>query len=179
MSSRKWFGLAVATALVAVLASTVGCSSSSSGGPGPSDGSADTGQVVRHPDGAIIGSSSGGLDAGTEDAGPGGNPDMTTGKKCTTNADCQTPGGGINVCSNDPRFMFQYSNVVFTNFPTPVCEVPPPNGGGNCDPCGGTMPCDRGIHFCDGPDQLSAPGLCVPNSSTNPLPGQGRCYPFC
>jgi hypothetical protein len=36
-------------------------------------------------------------------------------------------------------------------------------------------------HFCDGPDDLTAPGpvLCVPIDIANPQPGQGICLPLC
>jgi hypothetical protein len=106
--------------------------------------------------------------------------DGTTGKPCTVNADCLGTGPGapgINICSNTLAYMF--TRVTFQIYPTPVCEMPPPASiGGNCDPCGGA-PCDGNLHFCDGPDEPSSPGLCLPSNFANPTLGQGICVPYC
>jgi hypothetical protein len=86
-----------------------------------------------------------------------------------SDADCKggpiTPG--INKCSSDVLFS------VGELFPTPVCMMPT-----QCDPCGGVTPCDGLIHYCDGPDAPSSPGLCLP-STNPPAVGMGTCWPKC
>jgi hypothetical protein len=95
--------------------------------------------------------------------------DGTTGKQCSSDADCKGAGGpGINRCSSDA--LFQGGEL----FPTPVCLMPV-----QCDPCGGQTPCDGLIHGCDGPDgAASTPGICLPNTAT-PTVGKGTCWPAC
>ena len=74
---------------------------------------------------------------------------------------------GIARCTNG---LFQAGPL----FPTPVCILttcnPAPTDGANPDPNGDY------IHFCDGPDQSTSPGVCVPSQSN---PGTGICYPAC
>jgi len=179
MSLPKWSGLAIAGALLCVLVGTGnGCSSSSSRGS-PGDAAADAARVVRHPDGSAIGA---GDDGSVMDDGGGQAAafDMTTGKVCKTDSDCAGAGAGapgINVCSNTT--MYLYTGVTFTLYPTPVCQLPRSSNAGNCDPCGGATPCDNALHFCDGPDDPSAPGLCLPLDVLNPTVNMGICVPYC
>jgi hypothetical protein len=84
--------------------------------------------------------------------------DGTTGQPCTSDAQCRT-AAGINDCSTDA-----YTEAIF---PTPVCLMP--------GPC--STPDDDQLHYCDGPDEESSPGVCYPASS---LPkGEGLCFPKC
>lgn len=94
-------------------------------------------------------------EAGVAEAGPTATYDNTVGNPCTADSDCQPAGGpGIAVCST----------TAFTGgvYPTPVCVLP------TCDP--GT---DGFAHFCDGPDDPSSPGFCLP------VPNGGICLPRC
>jgi hypothetical protein len=119
----------------------------------------------------------------TDDGGDGGSAlvyDGTSGKECKTDADCTTPTGpGINKCSNDFD-TFVVTNVKTELVPTPICIVPPPTTAntGTCDPA---PPADLGglsLHFCDGPDLPTSPGICF--ALTNPpSPGLGVCLPVC
>jgi hypothetical protein len=181
MLVRKWFGVTLASALLGVVAvSSNGCSSSSSNtNPGSTDAATESGPV-RHPDSGGLAETGAGDDGSAPEAGTTV-VDGTTGKKCATNADCKgtDPNApGTNICSNTIGYTF--TKVSFQIFPTPVCEIAPVQGGGNCDPCGGlTSGCDGNLHFCDGPDAPTSPGMCLPNNFANPMPGQGTCYPFC
>jgi hypothetical protein len=183
MSFRKWFGFTVASVLMGAPALTGGCGGGNNGSPGP--GSAEGGSdgssvVIKHPDGSTVAPS--GDDGGT-DANVGGTGmfDMTTGQKCTTDLDCKgtAPSSpGTNVCSSDYEYMF--TGATITLYPTPICEiVPPMPNSGNCDPCGGTVPCDGAPHFCDGPDVPTSPGYCLPNNADAPQAGMGICVPYC
>jgi hypothetical protein len=85
--------------------------------------------------------------------------DGTTGKPCTTDADCKAPNGpGLARCSN---------SVYAPNaeYPTAVCIVP------TCSP----ISMGGAIHYCDGPDDPSSPGVCVPVGTM----GGGQCFPRC
>ena len=123
-----------------------------------------------------------GLSAVGDDSGDSGAAgfDGTTGKPCTSDVDCISDGGpGINTCSSDyavPRSPTSKSPCGRR----PVCILPPPmsSAQGNCDPVPGGV--DDGLpHFCDGPDDPTSPGLCLPFSQNNPQPGEGVCYPLC
>jgi len=108
--------------------------------------------------------------------------DETTGQPCASNADCRRDGGpGVNRCSNDPSYAQTIGGVTVQLWPTPVCLEPlAADGQGNCDPApAGTDPNGRSIHFCDGPDAPSSPGICVAVDPAHPQPGQGVCYPKC
>jgi hypothetical protein len=163
MTFRNWSGLLLVGSLVGVIAS--GCSSGN-GSPGsPDAGDGGTRKM---------------LDSGTPASDGGGGYDGTTGKACTTDADCgSATGPNVNVCSND--FSFLITNVMVQVFATPVCMIPPPSQGavvGSCDPVPEGV--DDGYpHFCDGPDDATSPGLCVPFDVSNPQPGQGTCFPLC
>jgi hypothetical protein len=140
---------------------------------------------------ASCGSSSSGGDNGTithKDAGMGAIVDAqsqmeaeasvpadgTSGVQCKTDADCTPDGGpGINKCSNTQ--VVSVAGARAQLYPTPVCMVPLAVG---CDPAPPSDPSGMSIHFCDGPDDPSAPGICVP-ATTPPTPGQGSCFPKC
>jgi hypothetical protein len=166
MSYKKSLSFLAASAIVSVIAQ--GCSVSVSS-------SADTGVPEHKESGAIVGP--------VDDSGGGEGGalvyDGTTGKECKTDADCTTPMAGINKCSNDfgPGVL---TNVKIQQYATPVCIIPPPtsNTAGNCDPAPPSDPMGQSFHFCDGPDDTTAPGICAP--LTTPVsPGLGICLPKC
>jgi hypothetical protein len=164
MAIRKWYGAFVVGGLVGLIAA--GCSSSDT--TTASDGG-DAG--TRR----MLDASPGG---GGDDAADSGSFDGTTGKPCTSDSDCVTATGpGINTCSSD--YGFSITDVTVALWATPVCIVTPPQsaGEGNCDPA--PQGNDGLPHFCDGPDDPTSPGLCVPFDVNNPQPGQGVCYPLC
>jgi hypothetical protein len=170
MSFRKWFGVTVACTLLGVLAGTSnGCSSSSGGGGAPSDAASD-GPPLRHPEGGGVDTGAGGDDSGSDAGMPG-----TSGKACKSAADCNG-----NVCSN--QYAFTITNIKVELWPQPICIVPiPPPGGaaGNCDPAPPTDPTGLSLHFCDGPDDPTAPGICLANNFQMPQSMQGFCLPKC
>jgi hypothetical protein len=96
---------------------------------------------------------------------------------------CAAPGaeaGPVDVCSN--ALSEVVDGVPVQVWPTPVCVVPPPGaaGVGNCDPVPLSSDSDGlKIHYCDGPDSNSSPGVCVPFDPANPQTGLGTCYPKC
>ncbi len=161
--SRKTRNSLLASALVAAAAVVAngGCSSSSGGGPvgGSSSGGLDASHPIQHVDASGLGSSSSGGGSGSGASGDGAVPyDGTTGKACTTDADCSPTGLGINKCSPS---LYTMSGPVW---PTSVCL---PSVA--CDPGA-----DNFIHYCDGPDDPSSPGICYPNPN-----GGGDCFPQC
>ena len=167
MSFRNWFGPVVASGFLTVVAAVVGggCSSSASSGPTPGDASSDV--VIRK---TLDGSGLLGDDSGD---GSDGSADGTTGKICAADKDCVSPTGpGINQCSSN--FPGTVGNVNIQFWSTPVCIVPPTMA---CDPA--PLGQQLGPHYCDGPDVIDSPGICVPFDAQNPQPGQGLCYPKC
>ena len=166
--------LRTSTSALLILAVAVlgqGCSSSPADAGGGDDGGAD---VIVHKgveagpgddSGGGSGSSGGsgtgsGSEAGTGDGGPL-MYDGTSGKPCMANSDCQPPNGpGLNVCST--------SVTAAPVYPTPICR-----NLMTCDP--GT---DGKIHYCDGPDDPSSPGVCYAVDNP-PQSGRGVCYPQC
>jgi hypothetical protein len=85
--------------------------------------------------------------------------DGTTGEACTTDADCLAAGGpGIARCSNS---VFAPDDL----YPTAVCILP------TCPVVSGPT----SLHYCDGPDDPSSPGICVPSGAT----GDSLCIPKC
>jgi hypothetical protein len=121
------------------------------------------------------------------DAGPGGSDgasvggqgfDGTSGKACTSDVACRNAGGpGVNRCSTG--LTLTVAGVKAAPLTTPVCLVPPgPGGAYNCDPAPLSDPAGQLPHFCDGPDDPSAPGICAPTSNP-PTSGQGICFPKC
>jgi hypothetical protein len=153
-------------------ASAYGCSSGDSSG-GPGDAGTDGGVV--HKEAAASD------DGGGQGDAPTGMPvDMTSGKTCTKDTDCKADPNnpGLNVCSN--RYGFKITGLTVSLWPTPLCIVTlPQGGGGNCDPAPPADPAGQGLHFCDGPDDPTAPGICLPLNAQTPMAGQGICLPKC
>jgi hypothetical protein len=92
------------------------------------------------------------------DASPTQPYDGVVGKTCTTDKDCAT--------ANGPN-LARCSNTVFNGedfFPTAVCVLP------SCKPVTGTS----AVHFCDGPDDPSSPGICVTSGTSGSV-----CLPKC
>lgn len=84
--------------------------------------------------------------------------DGTVGKPCSSDSDCKSPNGpGLARCSSS---VFAPSDY----YPTPVCILP------SCGPVTDA----KGLHFCDGPDDPSSPGICEPWGSTGSV-----CIPKC
>jgi hypothetical protein len=160
---KKFTRLLAAGGLAAAVA--LGCSSSNSG-------TCPVGfTCMMNGDGSVYHRFN---DSGMQAAAPA---DGTTGKACTKDADCVTDGGpGINKCSID--YQFNDFGAPVQLFASPVCIVPIARGG-NCDPAPPTDPIGNNLHFCDGNDASTSPGICVPFDFTNPLPNQGTCYPKC
>jgi hypothetical protein len=160
MSWKKYLGVLTSAALVGAVAMANGCSSSSNKA-GPGDGGND-GAVVHKDSGSSSGSSSGATGDDSGDDG-GGSYDGTTGKACTTDADCHPAGGpGVNKCTADGLFGTSGGNDLY---PTAVClDIQ------NCDPGS-----DGNLHFCDGPDDPSSPGVCLSTGAA----GKGICLPQC
>ncbi|MGD0673892.1 MAG: hypothetical protein ABSC94_00645 [Polyangiaceae bacterium] len=152
---QRHFELRSIVAIGALLAGVFaygGCSSGN-GGNGSSSASDENGDAAPVHRGDA-GSTMSMADAAS--ATGGGLYDGTVGKICMSNLDCEPPGGpGINVCSSSLQ-----SGILF---PTPVCVLT------SCDP--GT---DGNLHFCDGPDMPSSPGVCLDLGN-----GAGFCLPQC
>jgi hypothetical protein len=83
----------------------------------------------------------------------------------------------VNKCSSSLGYNAS-TNTTVQPFPTPICVVPPGTSGFNCDPTPPGDPTGTYIHFCDGPDVSSSPGVCVP-ATTPPSAGRGICEPPC
>ena len=82
--------------------------------------------------------------------------DGTVGKACASDTDCHSANGPNKAkCSSSVWAPEDY-------YPTPVCIVP------SCAPISDTQ-----LHFCDGPDDPSSPGVCVPGFNG------GVCVPKC
>jgi hypothetical protein len=177
---------------------SAGSGSASGGGSGSSSGaSAGAGSTSGNASGSRSGASTGagstggsgsGSGAGSTSGGASGSSggtdagvrtyDGTTGKACTVDADCASPGGpGVNKCGSD--FPETFDGVNIQRWATPVCVIPLAAGVGNCDPAPPSDPEGQDPHFCDGPDDISSPGLCVPLNLSAPVSGQGHCLPLC
>jgi hypothetical protein len=142
----------------------MGLVAASCGGSSGSPSDAGEADIAHKGMGAIV--SDGGDDSG--DAGSSGLNDGTTGMACKTDADCIGDGGpGVNKCSNGLGGTI--GGVTVTVLPTPVCILP------TCNPAPDTDPTGSFLHFCDGPDDPSSPGLCIPTATQ----GQGICLPAC
>lgn len=147
---------------------------SSGGTDGGSSSGASSGASSGSSSGTTGGSSSGGSGSGGMSAG---SYDGTIGRPCSTNADCVADGGpGKNKCSATLGFQIG-SNSTIDPYPSPVCVVPT-KGGTSCDPAPASDPSGQFIHFCDGPDNPTSPGLCVPLTSPA-TSGLGTCLPVC
>jgi hypothetical protein len=144
-------------------------------GCGSSNGSpSDAGGDISHKPGCgaqIICN----VDAGDDSGGSAGfTGDGTTGQPCKKDSDCIGDGGpGINLCSNNPIFLANVTNVQVNLYPSPICLVPPA-AGGNCDPAPPSDPTGTGLYQCDGPNSI-----CVPFNPNSPQPGMGECQPVC
>jgi hypothetical protein len=85
--------------------------------------------------------------------------DGTTGKACATDADCKSANGPeLARCSSSVFSPDDY-------YPTPVCILP------SC----ATVSDVSGLHYCDGPDDPSSPGICIALSDSV----GGTCIPKC
>jgi hypothetical protein len=158
MAFRNWFGPVIAGGLAAVVVG--GCSSSPA--PKAKNEAGASGNTML--DGSVAGDDSGVIGF-----------DGTTGQACTTDADCAgATGPGINKCSIDYDSQFQIANVFVDLWATPVCIMPPDTSVCDPDPqsAGDGYP-----HFCDGPDDPSSPGICIPDDANDPH--TGFCYPQC
>jgi hypothetical protein len=158
MPGKRGRSLLVSLPLIAAAA----CGGSVSGGPGADSGAESGSDGPSTMDGGVQPESStmdGGnsSDAPTTDAPEPLPSDGTTGKKCASDADCQPPNGpGVARCSTSVFAPQQY-------YPDAVCILP------TCSPVSGQT-----LHFCDGPDAPSSPGICVPNGQQG-----GICLPKC
>jgi hypothetical protein len=84
--------------------------------------------------------------------------DGTVGRPCSTDSDCKSPNGpGLARCSSSVFAPQDY-------YPTPVCILP------SCGPVSDAS----GLHFCDGPDVSSSPGVCLPSGTSGTV-----CLPKC
>jgi len=155
--SRGGYGVVVAALVVAG-----GCGGSvtpatGSGGDGGADGGGGLADAPFGVDVVVAHDSSSVVDALLNADNNAGQPyDGTTGKPCASDADCTTPGGpGLARCSSTVFAPQAY-------YATPVCILP------TCSPVSDTT-----VHYCDGPDAPSSPGICVPQSVG------GICLPKC
>jgi hypothetical protein len=157
MSCKTVVGLLVSGLLVGAAAMAGGCSSSKGTQVASSDAGGSDGSVVHADSGS-------GVDSGVDSEAP--TYDGTSGKPCSTDADCRTnpAGPGKNFCSTDARFGASGGDTVY---PNGVCVY----GQGDCN-----SGSDGLIHYCDGPDQYGSPGVCLPSSSD---PTKGACFPMC
>ena len=135
--------------------------SSGSGSSGSSGGSGSGSSGSGSSGSGSSGSGSSGSGSGSSSGGGPTNPyDGTTGKACATDADCHSANGpGTNRCTNDG--VFAEGPV----YPTPICLT-----AATCNP--GT---DGNLHYCDGPDDPSSPGVCLSTGTA----GDGLCLPQC
>ena len=138
---------------------------------------ADGGVAIRTADGGIAFGPGDSSTVGVDEAGAVGPAvDGTTGKACSTDANCHA-GANVNRCSSD--YPVTLANVSVQLWSTPVCILPIPATTGNCDPAPPSDPTGQRAHFCDGPDSPQSPGVCVPNTPGAPAGQQGLCYPKC
>jgi hypothetical protein len=115
----------------------------------------------------------GGTDASGSSSG-GQSPVVgTTGQACSTDSDCTSADD--DTCSTD--YPVIVAGVTGQALPRPVCEQAPTSD--NCDPAPPSDPFGEDPHFCDGPDDDSSPGICLPDNPANPQSGMGTCMPKC
>ena len=118
------------------------------------------GAVTTAPDASTDG---GGADVQSSpeagDATPVAAPyDGTVGKACTSDNDCHSANGpNVARCSSSVFAPQEF-------YPNPVCVLPA------CSPVSDAS----GLHFCDGPDDPSSPGICVTGGASG-----GICLPRC
>jgi hypothetical protein len=163
MSWKKHVALVTSAVLLGTVAMMNGCTTTTVIEV-PADGGGEGGVIITHKEAGSSGSSSGD-DASGDDSSVLGF-DGTTGKACTSDADC--------VSTNpDAPGLVRCSLTLFADgavFPSGVCLIPPAQTG-NC-----STPDDGLIHFCDGADDQGSPGVCFPLSTGSAL---GNCYPQC
>lgn len=99
-----------------------------------------------------------GLDSSPDTKPPSKPYDGTTGKLCTTDSDCHVAGGPDLAQCSKTVFAPQDYNA------TAVCVVP------SCSP----VTDSKTIHYCDGPDDPSSPGMCLPYAGSGSI-----CLPKC
>jgi hypothetical protein len=153
---------------VGCLVVAAACGGSVSSGTGGDAGGADATGSGSGSGSGSGGSGSGASSGGTSSGGEGGTPtdgggppkyDGTTGKACSSDADCRSATGpNVARCSTTVFAPEQY-------YPTPVCILP------TCSPVSGST----AVHYCDGPDDPSSPGICAPYGTS----GGGICLPKC
>ncbi len=171
---RQWFaGLVAAIALAVAL--PVGCSNGevvgANGRPGGDGGApSEAGLVAPASDAAQSQE-----DAASDDSGDAQIPVGTTGKPCTSDSSCTSANG--DTCSNDYVTGTAVAGIVASPLPAPLCLLPPTQD--NCDPAPASDPFGEVPHFCDGPDDPSSPGICLPDNPQEPLQGMGTCQPKC
>ena len=150
------------------------CTGCPDGGSGSSSGGLER-ELQRHRRG-----SSGAFNEGG--TGSSGSYDQTTGDPCDQrNAELpgRTAARGVNVCTNTLGYQVATnSDQGIDAYPTPICIVPRSTTGLNCDPAPSSDPGGQYIHFCDGPDDPSSLGICVPLTSPA-THNQGECLPQC
>jgi len=102
-------------------------------------------------------------------------PTGSTGHPCTSKSDCASPDN--DTCSNSYTLATPIAGITGSVLPAPLC-LPAPTGD-DCDPAPPLDPHGNLPHFCDGPDDPSSPGLCVPDNPLQPESGMGVCQPKC
>ncbi|HEY1958597.1 MAG TPA: hypothetical protein VGH28_23425 [Polyangiaceae bacterium] len=139
---------------VALATLSVGCGGAVSDGADGGDSGTSDGSTSDAP---TASDAAPGSDGSTLSDGGAPSPyDGTVGKACSTDSDCASPNGPNQA---------KCSNTVFPPtgyYPTPICIIP------SCAPVSGNA-----LHFCDGPDDPSSPGICVPGAGGN------YCVPKC
>jgi hypothetical protein len=166
----RWTRLAIALGLVGAFAA--GCSNGevlSEKGNGRGDGgvSSEGGRPQGNGDDAAAQDDGG--DTGDDAETPVG----TTGQACASNSDCTSADG--DQCSvNYPSIA---AGVSGSALPRPVCMQSPLQD--NCDPTSASDPSGALPHFCDGPDDPSSPGICLADNPSDPVAGEGTCFPKC
>ncbi|HEX4513409.1 MAG TPA: hypothetical protein VH054_07730 [Polyangiaceae bacterium] len=134
--------------IVALSLLTAACGGSTIEGDAGTDGGVDV----------VANDSPSQSDVIASDTSPPQQYDGVVGKACTTDKDCAT--------TNGPN-LARCSNTVFNGedfFPTAVCILP------SCTP----VTSSSGVHYCDGPDDPSSPGICVTSGTSG-----SACVPKC
>ena len=150
--------LGVLAALTMTAGGVAACGSDDTGGTVGTDAGKDTGKPSET--GTDTGKPPGEVSVidGDKDV-PAPPADKTTGKVCTSDADCDITGAGLGRCTNK-LFIISPLN------PTAICMQIDASGGDACDPGDGTK-----IPLCDGDT-----GFCSkPSTSTNPATCEGLC----
>ncbi len=179
MSRKIWEGL-LASALVGVVVVALdGCGGDNTGGSNTVTDASSDGSRPTHRDASPDHFVSGGGDDAGPDVGVVAAFDGTSGKLCSSNADCGSTG--VNVCSNTYSGKLNSLNGVTSPqfWPSPICMVPLPTmaGAGNCDPGPANTQ-----SFCDSADPTdpTSHGICLPLTVPQEAgPMNGFCLPHC